>query len=400
MVELTSKLIQLPSVNPPGFTTSIISFIKDWLSSRGFNVELKEYVKDKPNAIAKVGKGKPILILNGHVDVVPPGDETKWTYPPFSGKVVNGKIFGRGATDMKGGVAEIMILFAELAEKIERNGQGTLLFSATVDEETGGHAGVESLVRDGVLAGDAAIVTEPSSSRRYYVGEKGLCQVKLVARGRPAHGSLPILGDNAIIKLSNSILRASELINEFNSRIKIPSELVQVIRNSAEAYHEASGGLLKIEDFEKIVGTVSFNPGVIRGGSKINMVPDYAELELDMRVPPGVDPGDVIGMLREGLKDVDVEVLDMSQPNYTAMSEKIVSLVHEGITKVLGVEPKPIIVTGATDGRYLRYAGVPTVVYGPGELALAHAYDEYVAIEDLVSTHNVLAYVITKFFNL
>ncbi|WP_243674680.1 M20/M25/M40 family metallo-hydrolase [Vulcanisaeta distributa] len=308
---LVSKLIQMPSVNPPGYTVNIAGFIRDWLSSLGFTSEVREYAKDKPNVIARVGKGKPVLILNGHMDVVPPGDESKWVYPPFSGKIVEGRIYGRGgATDMKGGLAVIMTVFAELAPLIERQGSGTLVFSATADEETGGHPGVEALVRDGVLVGDAAIVAEPSGGFRYYIGgEKGLCQVKLVARGgRPAHGSLPVLGDNAIMKLIRAISKAEELINEFNRNIKLPSELMEAIKNSAEVYLEASRGgsglNLTLGDFERVVGTVSFNPGgVIRGGgSKINMVPDYAELELDMRVPPGgVSPNQVINHLRNGL---------------------------------------------------------------------------------------------------
>ncbi|WP_243666095.1 ArgE/DapE family deacylase [Vulcanisaeta sp. JCM 16159] len=283
---LVSRLIQMPSVNPPGYTVNIAGFIRDWLGDLGFRSEVREYIKDKPNVIARVGKGKPVLILNGHMDVVPPGDESRWVYPPFSGKVVEGRIYGRGATDMKGGLAVIMTVFAELAPLIERQGSGTLIFSATADEETGGHPGVEALVRDGVLVGDAAIVAEPSGGFRYYIGEKGLCQVKLVARGRPAHGSLPVLGDNAIMKLIRAISRAEELINEFNRGIKLPSELMEAIKNSAEVYLEVSRGSglnLTLSDFERVVGTVSFNPGVIRGGSKINMVPDYAELELDMR---------------------------------------------------------------------------------------------------------------------
>ncbi len=401
---LASRLIQLPSVNPPGYTVNIAGFIRDWLGGLGFSTEFREYAKDKPNVIARVGRGKPVLILNGHMDVVPPGDESRWTYPPFSGKVVDGRVYGRGATDMKGGLAVIMTVFAELAPLIERQGSGTLIFSATADEETGGHPGVESLVKDGVLIGDAAIVAEPSGSSRYYIGEKGLCQVRLVARGRPAHGSLPILGDNAILRLVRAVLRAEELINEFNRGIKLPSELLDALRNSAETYLEASksSGLnLTLSDFERVVGTVSFNPGVVRGGSKINMVPDYAELELDMRVPPGTSPGQVIDYLRSGLNGLaDVEVLDASEPNYTSPGEAIVRLVHEGIEKVLGVTPKPIIVTGATDGRYLRARGVPTVVYGPGELALAHAYNEYVTIDDLLRTHDVMAYVVRKFFGI
>ncbi|MGC9153267.1 MAG: M20 family metallopeptidase [Vulcanisaeta sp.] len=401
---LTSRLIQMPSVNPPGYTVNVAGFIRDWLGEHGFSSEVREYAKDKPNVIARVGRGKPVLILNGHMDVVPPGDESRWSYPPFSGKVVEGRVYGRGATDMKGGLAVIMAVFAELAPLIEKQGSGTLIFSATADEETGGHPGVEALVKDGVLIGDAAIVAEPSGATRYYIGEKGLCQVKLVARGRPAHGSLPILGENAIMKLTRAIGKAEELINEFNRNIKLPSELADAIKNSAEVYLEASktSGLnLMLSDFERVVGTVSFNPGVVRGGSKINMVPDYAELELDMRVPPGVSPAKVVEYLRNGLRDfVDVEVLDTSEPNYTSPSEVIARLVHEGIERILNTSPKPIIVTGATDGRYLRARGIPTIVYGPGELALAHAYNEYVTVDDLLRTHDVMNYVIKRFFGI
>jgi succinyl-diaminopimelate desuccinylase len=401
---LTSKLIQIPSVNPPGLTAGVANFIRDWLSAHGFSSSVYEYARGKPNIIAKVGSGRPILILNGHMDVVPPGDETKWTHPPFSGRVIEGRVYGRGATDMKGGLAVIMTVFAELGPLIEGLGSGTLIFSATADEEVGGHAGVEALVRDGVLIGDAAVIAEPSGPTRYYIGEKGLCQVRIVARGKPAHGSLPILGDNAIMRLIRAVGRAEELINEFNRTVKVPSELVEAIRNSAEAYMEAAGALgvkLSLNDFERVIATVSFNPGVVRGGSKVNMVPDYAELELDMRVPPGVSPSQVIELLRSGLSGLaEVEVMDTSEPNYTSPGERITQLVHEGIERVLGARPRPMLVTGATDGRYLRARGIPTIVYGPGELALAHAYDEYVSVEDLVRVHDVLNYVVRRFFGI
>jgi len=111
---LTSKLIQIPSVNPPGLTADVANFIRDWLSAHGFSSSVYEYARGKPNIIAKVGSGRPVLILNGHMDVVPPGDETRWTHPPFSGRIIEGRVYGRGATDMKGGLAVIMTVFAEL----------------------------------------------------------------------------------------------------------------------------------------------------------------------------------------------------------------------------------------------------------------------------------------------
>ncbi|CCC81498.1 M20 family metallopeptidase [Thermoproteus tenax] len=403
LAELTSRLVQINSVNPPGDVTNVTDFIKDWLNAKGFSSSIYEYVKGKPNLIAKVGSGKPTLILNGHTDVVPPGDISKWAYPPFSGKIVEGKIYGRGSTDMKGGLAVIMMVFAELAPLVEKKGTGTLIFSATADEEVGGHAGVEALVKDNILIGDAAIIAEPTGFDKYCIGEKGLCQVRLVTRGKPAHGSLPILGDNAIVKLIKAIERARICIDEFNRGIKHPQDLIEAIDNATEVYLEGalkSGLRLSKDDLRATVGLVSFNPGVIKGGSKINMVPDYAELELDMRVPPGVSPSNVVDKLRGELSGLaEVEVIDLSEPNYTSSGEMIVQLIRDGIAKQ-GAEPKPIIITGATDGRYLRLRGIPTVVYGPGDLTLAHSYNEYVAIDDLVKTYNVIKYVSEKYLGL
>ncbi|WP_291998806.1 M20 family metallopeptidase [Caldivirga sp.] len=403
LAELTSRLVQIDSVNPPGDVTKVVEFIKNWLSERGFSSSIYEYVKGKPNLIARVGKGKPVIILNGHTDVVPPGDLSKWTYPPFSGRIIEDKVYGRGSTDMKGGVAVIMMVFAELGPLIEKKGAGSLVFSATADEEVGGHAGVEALVKDNVLAGDAAIVAEPTGFDKYCIAEKGLSQVKLIARGRPAHGSLPLLGDNAIMKLIKAIEKAQDAVNEINRGIKLPQDLIEAIDNSSRVYLEGalrSGLKLSEDDFRRTIGSVSFNPGVIKGGSKVNMVPDYAELELDMRVPPGVSPSNVIDKLRNTLGGlVEVEVLDTSEPNYTPSSERLIQLIREGIGKQ-GTEAKPIIMTGATDGRYLRLKGIPTVIYGPGELTLAHTYDEYVTVKDLVNTYNTIKYTVEKYLGL
>ncbi|MGC8570710.1 MAG: M20 family metallopeptidase [Caldivirga sp.] len=403
LAELTSRLVQIDSVNPPGDVTKVVEFIKNWLSERGFSSSIYEYVKGKPNLIARVGKGKPVIILNGHTDVVPPGDLSKWTYPPFSGRIIEGKVYGRGSTDMKGGVAVIMMVFAELGPLIEKKGTGSLVFSATADEEVGGHAGVEALVKDNVLAGDAAIVAEPTGFDKYCIAEKGLSQVKLIARGRPAHGSLPLLGDNAIMKLIKAIEKAQDTVNEINRGIKLPQDLIEAINNSSRVYLEGalrSGLKLSEDDFRHTIGSVSFNPGVIKGGSKVNMVPDYAELELDMRVPPGVSPSNVIDKLRNTLSGLaEVKVLDTSEPNYTPSSERIIQLIREGIGKQ-GAEAKPIIMTGATDGRYLRLKGIPTVIYGPGELTLAHTYDEYVTVKDLVNTYNTIKYTVEKYLGL
>lgn len=391
LAQLTSELVRAKGVNPPGDVTEVAGVIREWLSERGFSPEVKEYERGKPNVIARAGSGRPTLILNGHTDVVPPGDESRWRYPPFSGKVVDGRVFGRGAADMKGGLAVLMAVFAELGPAVEREGSGSLVLAATADEEVGGGAGVKALVEDGALAGDAAIVAEPTGFDTICIGEKGLCQVRLVARGVPAHGSLPLLGDNAILKLIRAVGRAQEVVEELNRDLRPPDELRDALRDSARAYMEgARAPGLGEEDFTRAVGSISFNPGVIRGGSKINVVPDLAELELDMRLPPGSSPGQVIGRLREALSGLaEVEAIGTSEPNYTPLGEAIVRLVGEGV-EALGARPRHIIMTGATDGRHLRARGVPTVIYGPGRLTVAHSYNEYVEVSDLANTYAVI----------
>ncbi|KUO93115.1 MAG: M20 family metallopeptidase [Thermocladium sp.] len=399
---LTIDLVRINSVNPPGLTNDIASFIREWLGRRGYQGHVYEYEKGKPNIIAKVGRGSPTLILNGHMDVVPPGESSKWSVPPFSGKVIDGKIFGRGTTDMKGGLAALMMAFIDLAPQVE-NSDASLIFSATVDEESGGHPGVEALVNNGVLRGDAAIIAEPTGASRFCIAEKGLAQVRINTMGRPAHGSLPILGRNAILELINAVNESAKAINEFNRGIKLPRDLEAPIENSAKIYGAAARGIgLRVDDNElgNIIGSVSFNPGVIRGGSKINMVPDSAELELDMRVPPGASSRQVIDYLAARLGDsARVEVIDVSEPNYTPINSEIVASVRDSIIEE-GKQPVPLILTGATDGRYLRAAGIPVVIYGPGELAMAHSYDEYVAIDDLKDSLIVMEKAIQRFLGL
>ncbi|MGC8596436.1 MAG: M20 family metallopeptidase [Thermocladium sp.] len=400
LIGLTIDLVRINSVNPPGLTIDIAGFIREWLGKHGHQVDVYEYEKGKPNIVAKVGHKSPTLILNGHMDVVPPGESSKWSVPPFSGKVIDGKIFGRGATDMKGGLAALMMAFIDLAPQVEND--ASIIFSATVDEESGGHSGVEALVNNGVLRGDAAIIAEPTGASRFCIAEKGLAQVRIKTMGKPAHGSLPILGENAILRLINAINESSKAIDEFNKGINLPSDLRASIENSAEIYGAAarSIGLSITDDIRNVIGSVSFNPGVIRGGSKINMVPDSAEVELDMRVPPGVSSRQVIDYLAARLgNSAGVEVIDISEPNYTSINAEIVASVRDSIIEE-GKQPTPLILTGATDGRYLRAIGVPVVVYGPGELTMAHAYNEYVAIGDLEESLRIMRKAIQRFLGL
>jgi succinyl-diaminopimelate desuccinylase len=403
VVKVTSDLIKINSQNPPGYTKDVAEYIKDLLDNYGIKYEIYEFEKNKPNIIAKIGNGSPTLILNGHMDVVPPGDESKWIYNPFSGKIVDDKIFGRGATDMKGGLATILVSTLQLSSIIEKS-SGSLIFVASADEEVGGHAGMKGLVERNLIKGDAALIAEPSGYNRVSIGEKGLCQTKILTKGIPSHGSMPILGENAILKMYKAIEIAKETIDEINSKIVVPKDVEFAIKETSKTYESVIKERkinIAIEDIEKQLKSISFNPGVIRGGSKINMVPDYCEVELDMRTPPGCKCENVRNLLKNKLSNIaEIYPIDTSEANFTSVEERITKIALNSVEKILNKKPELHIESGATDGRYLRSIGIPTIIYGPGELFLAHSYNEYVNIYDLKMALKVTKNIITEFLNI
>ena len=368
--ELVSKLIQFPTVNPPGDNLfECASFIRDYFSSYGFSASIIEFEKGWPTVIVDNRKrSDKSVFLNGHYDVVPTGDRSKWEYDPFSGKILGDKVYGRGATDMKGGLAVFMQVFTEIADKVPYN----LIFTAVPDEETGGEKGSKYLAEK--YNPSLVLISEPSGSDSINIGEKGLLQVKLISRGKVAHGSLPSLGENAIMKIVKDIF-SLEKIKDIE--IKIPDDVKEAL--TAKIPEIAKNDAIRI----------SFNPGVIKGGVKVNVVPDYAEAEVDMRIPPGIKSEEALQIVKSLVSLSSVVPLDTSEPNYTSPNDIFVVKLEETIKRLLNVTPTKYIMTGATDGRYFRYKGVPTIVYGPGELGLAHSYNEYITFKELRDSYAV-----------
>ena len=199
--ELTGELIRIPSENPPGDTREIATAIADYLKTVGLATQRLE---SKPNMLNVVGKleagGGPTLILNGHMDVVPVGERDRWSWDPFSGHLQDGYILGRGASDMKGGLAALLVALSKIASFSDL--KGSILFMAVPDEETGGEFGTRFLLEQG-LTGDACLIAEPSGQNPT-IGQKGNLWVNAIAHGVSAHGSLsPLVGENAIRKISN-----------------------------------------------------------------------------------------------------------------------------------------------------------------------------------------------------
>ena len=404
IIQLCSELVKIPSENPPGDMGDIALFVKGWLEKRGLKVETYEPERGKVSLISKIGEvDKPALILNGHMDVVPAGDPKRWDFPPYCGEVKGGKVLGRGATDMKGGLTSIIVAFTTVFQLVKAL-PGRVILNAVPDEETGGEHGSGWCVKIGKVQGDACLIGEPSGIRHSFIGEKGICWLRLNSEGVPAHGSLPMFGDNAIEKLVKALPIAQRMRKE---EVETPREIASVIEASQDFYREMMRrkGVTdeaKIEDAARAINHNTVNIGVIRGGVKTNIVPESCTANIDIRVPAGVTPEKVKmhieEMLKEaGLADIKCEFIDRSNPNYTSPTEEIFTVLDNNVREVVGVNVKPLFMTGATDGRFFRLKGIPAINYGPGEISLAHAYNEYVLTDDLIRATKVVAGTIVDF---
>ena len=393
IVDLCAKLVRTPSVNPPGDTRDIASLLREWLGEHGYTAELHEAAPGKVSVVCRVGSGKPSLILNGHIDTVPPGDAERWDFPPFCGELKNGKILGRGATDMKGGVASVSGAFTASAGLVEETG-GTLTLMLVADEEVGGRYGTEWLLERGKVSGDACIIGEPSGLKSAIVGEKGLCRIILKARGVPAHSSIPTLGENAIEKVTEVmpvIRRACEV------SVETPEELKGVMRESREFLMEMLRGEGveegRIERAVTTLNRVTVNFGVIRGGVKVNIVPDECTLHIDIRIPPGTTTKETLKRIKEAVegRDLELKVTHMSEPNYVTPETDIFKVLRRNAEEILGVRLRPYYMPAASDAKHFRLRGIPAIHYGPGCLTKAHAYNEYVEADDVVKAARVIA---------
>lgn len=384
------ELIKAKTENPPGDVTQGIEVIARILDEYHVDYRIVEPVKGKQNLIAVIGdESEKTLILNGHVDVVPAGE--KWTYDPFGGKIEGNKIFGRGASDMKSGV--ISLLYAFLAHK--EKAPGRVILSIVADEETGGKHGSRYLIENKIIVGDACIIAEPSGdlkTGKYKIvaGEKGVLWAKIICRGRASHGSLPMLGKNAIRELSKTITTLPEV---FPTPVRIPEDAKDLIMNGKEWLNNVHPGAGDALDH------YTLNIGIIRGGKKVNIVPDYCEIEIDMRIPIGTNSSDAENQLRTFLgTEHEIEIIDKIEPSYTSSSHPLTQAIRNVAEMFLGYAPPCVAMPATSDARLFRKAGIPTINFGPGFLEKAHTENEFVYITDVINFAKIYASFILHYF--
>ena len=349
-VDLTRALLQFDTVNPPGRERDCARYAGGLLEEWGYQVDYHEYEDERTSVIARAGgsdRKKP-LCLTGHLDVVPLGAQP-WRRDPFSGETDGDRLYGRGSSDMKAGVAAILLAARAMASKLA--GTPGVVIVLTAAEESG-CIGSRHLSQDTTLMGKAGamIVGEPTSNYPL-VGHKGSLKFHARFKGVSAHGSMPHLGVNAIYKAS----RAAAALESFDFGAKA----------------------------HPVMGAPTLNVGTIEGGNTVNAVPDSASIGVDIRTVPGMDHQCVLKTLRESMPEAELDVFSNLPPVWTAPENEWVHKVFEICKPYVAERLEPRTAPYMTDAANLLtvYAGAPTVVLGPGEAAMAHQTDEYCSME-------------------
>jgi len=397
-LEALSRAVQCNTDNPPGDTRNLALYLTEFLGQKGIDTKIYDPVEENPNVIAFIGEasGRPHLVLNGHLDQFPADDPALWSVGPYSGEIIDGKIYGRGVSDMKGGTIASMLAFVLMHElKVPLNGR--LSFMGVSDEETGGKWGTGWLLENvPELLGDAVLNGEPYAPDVIGIGERGAYRFVLRVDGEPMHGAFGA-GDNAICKLAEALLALRPITNE---KAQTPPEMADVIEKEKRYTRSPQDA-----GRQWILDHPSYNVGVIRGGTKINVVPRYSEAEVDIRIPWGMTPEFVEEKVKKLLKEAGCKEAKISEkiswnaPTYTSLDDRLVRVVRHNAIEEIGKEPIYFCGTGGTDCRFFRWRGIPAVVYGPRPVNMA-GIDEHIFIEDYLSVIKVQACSIIDFLGL
>jgi len=356
--KILSDLIRIDSTNPPGNETAVALYLKDLFHQAGVEGEVIEPEEGRGSFVIRIGAGPKKVLYLSHSDVVPAGDG--WDFEPFSGEIKDGVVYGRGALDCKDLMAaQVSAALELLEEKAPLNGE--LIIAATADEEKGGHLGVSYLLEhhpdkikaDFAVNEGADQPVQKNGKIIYFlqVGEKGTAWCTLRARGKSGHGSIPTLADNAVVKLSRAVTR---LHNYWPETVLIPE--VEKLLNDLAQLFGLDKNLVRASEIDNLLAEMpleksfvealramtrmTVSPNIIKGGTKTNIVPDYCEASVDIRIMPGQDCEYVEAQLRPIIgKDVEIEFSEYQPPKFTSFEEPAYRLMEKITLEMAGLMP-------------------------------------------------------------
>jgi acetylornithine deacetylase/succinyl-diaminopimelate desuccinylase-like protein len=391
VIDNARALIAVPSPNPPLATGAVAAVAAALLRQQAPGVELAlcEAGEGVVNLVARVTGSAPgrRLVLNGHLDTYPVNEALPWTVDPLGGLVQDGRLYGRGAADMKGGIAASMTALALLAAH-RGLWRGEAVLALAGDEESMGQRGTKWLIDNVACArGDAVIIGDAGSPAVVRFGEKGFLWIEIEAVGKAAHGAHVHLGINAIDRLRGALDALAALRD---LPVCAPDAVTRAIA-AARAVSEPLSGVGECETLSR----VTVNIGHVTGGTSMNLVPAHARAGVDIRLPVGVASNEIetrFAAALAGMEGISWRVLRRYEASYTAPGSEIVGTVAAAAREVLGQPPAINMRVGGSDSRLYRLANIPTVVYGPTPFNMGSA-DEYALVDELhaVATVHALA---------
>ena len=359
--ELTRELVRIDTVNPTSPERPCAERVGKLLEDAGYAVAFHEFAPGRASLVAHRGPGDAPICFAGHLDTVPLG-AAAWSKDPFGGELDGGRLYGRGSSDMKSGVAAMVEAALRLSKTPLRKAGITLVLVA--GEETGCEGAAHLARTRGALGRAGALVVGEPTGNQPVIGHKGALWLKARTRGVTAHGSMPQLGVNAVVKAARAVLALSDF-----------------------RFDAAPDPLL---------GSPTLNVGTLHGGLNVNSVPDEAVIGIDIRTVPAVKHAELKRKLQALLgPDVELTATVDLEGVRTAEDDPFVQRVREIAAQVSGEPMPPGTATYFTDASVLTpaYGGVPTVVLGPGEMALCHQTDEHCRVERIEQAAEIYAQV-------
>jgi len=381
LAHLVQELVRIPSVyrreEAGGNEERVAGFVADYLERAGFEVHVEEAAPGRPNvwAVWEGGGSGKTLLFEAHTDVVTEGRAGDWEHAPFAAERVGDRIYGRGSCDTKGNLAAAVVA----VKAIKDSGvpfPGRLVLCHPVDEE-GMMAGIKSFIERGHAGKvDGAVICEPEENQ-LCIKQKGALRVAVTFRGRMAHGAMPRSGVNPVTRAARFVVAVEELERE------------EMERHGEDPF----------------LGYPSLTPTILMGPDcgepQINVIPASAYVALDIRTVPAQSHEELVRRIEQRLSklesedpdfDADLEVIEERPPTETPMEDPLVRAMSAAYRELTGDEPRYNGVPGATDGTYLStWAGVPIVTTGAGEREIPHHRDEWVSVDELLTTCKLYA---------
>lgn len=391
IIAFLQEFIRARSPNPPGDTLAAAKHVRGLLDEELLEYRVIAPEPTMPNIVATFDSGSPgrHLVLNGHIDVFPVGEDEAWDFDPWGGDLVDGRIYGRGACDMKPGTTASLFTYIYL-HRLRNRLKGQLTLTAVSDEETFGPWGARYLMKEHPeVHGDCLLNGEPSSPHTIRFGEKGTYWVELTVTTRGAHGAYAHLTESAT-KIAGRLATDLEELTELASAP--PSNITAAIDAGRAGMDLAMG-----KGAGDIVSRVTVNVGQMHGGIKVNMIPGTCVLEADIRLPVGLDKETVRAELEKIVArypSVEMREINHSPASYCDPEGAMLGILQDNVERSRGFRPAPIVSLGGTDARLWRYQDVPAYVYGvsPHNMGTANEYVEADEFFHILRTHVLSAY--------